>query len=369
MAETEHTNNPIRFGILGCAMIARKFCRAVSLLPVGSATISAVASRSLDKAQSFVDSNSTNLPSSVKILSSYESLLDETSIDAVYIPLPTSLHVEWAVKAAERRKHVLLEKPAAICAEDLERILESCANNGVFFMDGTMWVHHPRTAEMKRAIDDPDWIGELRLIYSSCSFLATSDFLQTNIRVKPDLDSLGALGDLGWYCIGSILFCTDFNLPQFVVASPSLHLNPSNIILSCTASLHWPNRNLIATMYCSFLSHISMDLSLHGSRGTILVKDLTIPYKENEASFDINSGAHFAELHIGWSKKPEEVRVRNEIPQEGFMVLEFAKEAKKVRDEKLSPSLKWAEFSRKTQLVLDAVKKSIDDGFQPVYLW
>ncbi|KAJ4762024.1 hypothetical protein LUZ62_072399 [Rhynchospora pubera] len=364
-SEAEHHQNPIRFGILGCARISHKFCRAISLLPSGTATISSISSRSLDKARQFAAS--ARLHSSVKLSSPYDALLEDTSVDAVYVPLPTSQHVTWAIAAAAKGKHVLIEKPAALCVEELERILEACAKNRVVFMDGAMWLHHPRTTEMRRLIDDPSRIGRLRLIHTSSSFLATPEFLQNDIRVKPDLDSLGALGDLGWYCIGSILWATNYNLPKTVVASLSLSLNQSGVILSCGASLYWDD-GLVATLNCSFLSHVSTDLSIHGSQGTLLVRDLVIPYREDGASFEVISGAHFAELHIGWTKKPEEVAVKAPVPQEALMVLEFAKEVKLVRDKKSDPSLKWADISRKTQLVLDAVKKSIDQKFEPINL-
>lgn len=107
---------------------------------------------------------------------------------------------------------------------------------------------------------------------------------------------------------------------------------------------------------------------MHGSQGTLHVRDLTIPYSEDAASFEVISGAHFAELHIGWTKKPEEVVVETPLPQEALMILEFVKEVKLVRDEKSEPSFKWADVSRKTQMVLDAVKRSIDQNFEPVHL-
>lgn len=71
----------------------------------------------------------------------------------VYLPLPTTLHLEWAVLAAKKKKHLLLEKPTAIIVNELNRIIEACESNGVQFMDGTMWLHHPRTHKIKDMID------------------------------------------------------------------------------------------------------------------------------------------------------------------------------------------------------------------------
>lgn len=154
------SQNPIRFGIIGCADIARKISRAISLAP--NAVIVAVGSRFLEKAQRFIADN--GLPSSIRAYGSYEAVLNDPDVDAVYVPLPTSLHVRWAVAAAEKGKHLLLEKPTALCVADLDRILEACGSNNVQFMDGTMWIHHPRTAKMKELLSDPTRLGELRTV-------------------------------------------------------------------------------------------------------------------------------------------------------------------------------------------------------------
>ncbi|EXB57406.1 putative oxidoreductase [Morus notabilis] len=188
---------PIRTGILGCAEIARKLSRAISLSP--NAALSAVASRSIDKAKAFAEAN--GFPPHAKIYGSYESLLDDPDIDAVYVPLPTSLHLHWAVLAAKKNKHLLLEKPVALNVSEFDVILEAVESSGVQLMDGTMWMHHPRTLTMKDFLSDADHFGQLKTVHSCFSSAADPAFLKNDIRVKPDLDGLGALGDLGWYCI------------------------------------------------------------------------------------------------------------------------------------------------------------------------
>jgi predicted dehydrogenase len=155
---------PVRFGIMGCASIARKLARAM-LLAAPAAAVAAVGSRSEGKARLFAADN--GLPPATRLHGSYEALLDDPDVDAVYLPLPTSLHVRWAVAAAERGKHVLLEKPTALCAADLDAILAACEGNGVQFMDSTMWMHHPRTAKMRELLDDRSTIGDVRLVSSS----------------------------------------------------------------------------------------------------------------------------------------------------------------------------------------------------------
>lgn len=150
----------IRFGILGSAHIAIKLCKAIITAP--NATLQAIGSRSLEKATAFAAEH--GLPATVRVYGSYQAVLDDEEVDAIYIPLPTSLHVTWAVMAAEKGKHVLLEKPVAMNVAELDRIIEACEGHGVQFMDGTMWVHHPRTAKMKEALSDAHRFGQLKWV-------------------------------------------------------------------------------------------------------------------------------------------------------------------------------------------------------------
>ncbi|XP_068643564.1 uncharacterized oxidoreductase At4g09670-like [Aristolochia californica] len=357
---------PVRFGIIGCAEIARKMSRAMSLTP--NATVSAIGSRRLEKAVKFAADN--NLPASVKLYGSYEDVLDDPDVDAVYLPLPTSIHVRWAVLAAEKKKHVLLEKPVALHVTELDRILEACEANRVQFMDSTMWLHNPRTRIMRDILSDTERFGAIQSIHSSSSFSPPQEFFEKNIRVKPDLDALGALGDAGWYCISAILWAVDYRLPTTVTSLPAAKLNEDGVILTCGASLFWED-NKIATFYCSFLAHESMDLAVHGSHGALHVTDFIIPFVEDSASFTISSRAGLGVedgMHLGWDKTPEEIRVELHIPQEALMVQEFAWLVGHIREGGEAPDKKWPEVSRKTQLVLDAVDKSIALGYKPVEL-
>lgn len=150
----------IRFGIMGCATIAIKVSRAISLAP--NSTVVAVASRSIDKARNFITAH--GLPEGTRAYGSYEEILEDEGVDAMYVPLPTSLHLRWAVATAEKGKHLLLDKPVALCVADLDRILEACEANGVQYMDATMWMHHPRTVAMKELLSDQGRFGTLRSV-------------------------------------------------------------------------------------------------------------------------------------------------------------------------------------------------------------
>ncbi|KAK2651604.1 hypothetical protein Ddye_011460 [Dipteronia dyeriana] len=87
------------------------------------------------------------------------ALLDDPDIDAVYLPPSTSLQVKWAVVVAQKRKHLLMEKPVALNVVEIDVIVIACEENGVQFMDGTMWVHNLRTAKMCEFLSDSERFG------------------------------------------------------------------------------------------------------------------------------------------------------------------------------------------------------------------
>ncbi|QCE08029.1 uncharacterized oxidoreductase At4g09670-like [Vigna unguiculata] len=353
----------IQIGIVGCADIARKVSRAINLAP--NAAICAVSSRSHEKAAAFAAAN--GLPLSAKVYGSYEAILEDPEVDAVYMPLPTSLHLKWAVLAAQNKKHLLLEKPVALDVAQFDHILEACESSGVQFMDNTMWVHNPRTAAMANFLNDAQRFGNLKSVRTCFTSAADSDYLSRNIRVKPDLDALGALGDHGWYCIRAILLAANYELPKTAVASYEPVLNKDGVILECGASLYWEDGK-VATFHCSFLANLTMDITAIGTRGTLHVHDFIIPYHEKEASFLAGTETNFDDLVTGWAKQPIKHTINTDLPQEALLVREFARLVAEIKFKNSKPEKKWPTISRKTQLVLDAVKASIQRGFEPVQI-
>uniref|UniRef100_A0A0E0GN37 Uncharacterized protein n=1 Tax=Oryza nivara TaxID=4536 RepID=A0A0E0GN37_ORYNI len=343
--------DPVRFGIMGCASIARKLARAMLLAP--GAAVAAVGSRSEAKARAFAEETGLLLRHAPRLHGSYEALLADPGVDAVYLPLPTSLHVRWATAAAAAGKHVLLEKPTALCAADLDAILAACDAAGVQFMDATMWMHHPRTAKMRELVADEATTGDVRVINSLFSFRANEEFLQNDIRVKPDLDALGALGDAGWYSIRAILWAVDYELPKTVIALRNPVRNQAGVLLACGATLYWADGK-IATFNCSFLTNLTMDMTIVGTNGTLHVTDFVIPYEEKYAAFNMASKSKFAELHIGWDPLPSKHVVSTDLPQEALMVQEFSRLVQNIRDAGGKPEGKWPAITRKTQVVMDA---------------
>ncbi|KAM0845262.1 hypothetical protein ACQ4PT_056498 [Festuca glaucescens] len=361
-AAPEEPPRPVRFGIMGCASIARKLARAM-LLVAPTAEVAAIASRSGDKARLFAADN--GLPAGTRLHGSYEALLEDPDIDSIYLPLPTSLHLKWATAAAARGKHLLLEKPTALCAADLDSILAACEASRVQFMDCTMWMHNLRTAKMRQLVADQSTIGDVRIVNSIVSFRADEDFLQNDIRIKPDLDAMGALGDIGWYCIRAILWAVDYELPKNVIAHRHPVKNQAGVLLACGASLYWEDGK-VATFHCSFLTNLTMDMTVVGTNGTIHVTDLLIPYNEKSSPFSVDSNTDVNELATEWVPHPSKHVVTMDLPQEALMVQEFCRPVRNIRDAGGKPEGKWMTITQKTQIVVDAVKTSIDNGCESV---
>ena len=139
-------NGRVRWGILGAAWIAKE-----RLIPAihaaGNSQLLAIASRSETKAKELAETYS--IPRTYK---SYEELLKDPDIDAVYIPLPNHLHKEWTIRAAEAGKHVLCEKPAALSVKEIEEMVDSCRLNKVVFMEAFAFRFHPEWLRLNKLI-------------------------------------------------------------------------------------------------------------------------------------------------------------------------------------------------------------------------
>ena len=178
----------VRVGIMGCASIARKNARAI--IRSERCTLVAVASRSLDKAEAFCEElklppfdDALPLHHTVRRLEGYNALLLVEGIDAVYIPLPTKLHKEWVLRAAAAGKHVLVEKPVGVDANEVQEMIAACRAAGVAFMDGTMLVHHKRSKQIDRLFADTTW--QPKRVTSAFTFAAPVEFLAGgNIRTN-----------------------------------------------------------------------------------------------------------------------------------------------------------------------------------------
>ena len=179
----------VRWGILGTARINRRLVPAMQASRRGR--LCAVASRHLARATAHA--KHYGIPKAVQ---GYQTLLDDPSIDAVYVPLPNSEHVPWTLAAIAAGKHVLCEKPLALDPHDVDRIAAAASSAGVIVEEGFMYRHEPQTQRIVTLLGDGA-IGTVRALVSGFTFLLDGD---DNIRLRPSLGG-GALWDVGSYPI------------------------------------------------------------------------------------------------------------------------------------------------------------------------
>ena len=180
----------IRWGVLGAAKIARtKVIPAMQRAQEGEVT--ALASRSLETARSAAAALGI-----AKAYGSYEELLADPGIDAVYIPLPNHLHVPWSIKAAEAGKHVLCEKPIALSADEARTLLAVRDRTGVLIQEAFMVRTHPQWLAVREEVRGGR-LGDLRAIQMAFSYFNRDP---KNVRNQADIGG-GALMDIGCYPI------------------------------------------------------------------------------------------------------------------------------------------------------------------------
>ncbi|HET7268125.1 MAG TPA: Gfo/Idh/MocA family oxidoreductase [Oleiagrimonas sp.] len=255
----------VRWGVVGNARIARQ-----ALIPAirkaKNAELTAVASRSAAKAKEAADTYGFR-----KFHDSYEALLRDPDVDAVYIPLPNGLHAEWTVKAARAGKHVLCEKPAALTAVQAQQMVEACHANDVVFMEAFMYQFHPQH-ERVRAIVASGEIGEVRLMHSRFAFRLDDP---GNVRFDKKLGG-GALYDVGCYCIHSSRHILGAE-PSAVYARA--HADPdSGVDLTTTGMLSF-DHGLQASFDCSFETVPGEFFEVIGDKGRIHVQR---PYRPDK---------------------------------------------------------------------------------------
>ena len=265
---------PVRFGILGCARIVRRaIAGALQHSPV--ATAAAIASRSLETAQSWAQE--LNIP---RAYGSYEALLADPEIDAVYIPLPNELHREWAIRAAAAGKHVLCEKPLALDLDDAQAIVDGVRQHDRLLMEAFMWRHHPRVEFVRRMIADGA-LGELRLVKMDFSF----DIARDDWRLDPARGG-GALYDLGCYGINAARLFTGSE-PTEIFAR--CHRHTTGVDMTLGMELRFAG-DVLALLDCSFEAPPRNRIEVVGTRAAVELPGGVLPALEAELIVRRNEG-------------------------------------------------------------------------------
>ncbi|HXC07572.1 MAG TPA: Gfo/Idh/MocA family oxidoreductase [Steroidobacteraceae bacterium] len=249
---TGATASPLRFGILGTARIARSFVLGVS--PSRRVIVSAVASRNADTARAFAKELEI-----ARHFGSYEALLADPDIDAVYVPLPNSLHAEWSIAAVRAGKHVLCEKPLAATAGEARAMFDAARQHGVRLVEGYPYRAQPQTLKLRELLAG-GIIGDVRLIQATFGFTLGSD---VDIRLDPCLAG-GALMDVGVYPVSLALMVAGAR-PTRVHAVAHW---AGGIDRTLAASLQFAS-GLLAQINCSFDTGPNRQALIAGSKGVI----------------------------------------------------------------------------------------------------
>jgi predicted dehydrogenase len=201
--------NPVRWGVLSLANIALK--RVIPALAASeSDVLMAVASRNAQRARDLFAQRPD-----VRIYGEYQSLIDDPDIEAIYNPLPNSLHAEWTIKALLAGKHVLCEKPLAVTAEEGATMIEAARSSGKLLMEAFMYRFHPQTIWSLEQIHSGR-LGTVKLVRASFSFNIMFPLRPNDIRLQANLAG-GSLMDVGCYAVN---FCRAvYGRPPMAVAA------------------------------------------------------------------------------------------------------------------------------------------------------
>jgi predicted dehydrogenase len=364
-------NKTCNWGFLSTASIGHKNWQAIKLS--GNGQVVAVASRDASKAQTYIDQCSSTVPfdTTPRAIGSYEELLQQDDIDAVYIPLPTGLRKEWVIRAAEHGKHVMCEKPCGCSAVELQEMISACDNNNVQFMDGVMFMHSQRMPAMRKVLESGT-IGDIRRIACQFSFNGGDEFEEGNIRTNSDLEPHGCLGDLGWYTIRFALWAMNYQMPISVVGricrGHQRRDSPNAVPMEVASELQFAD-GVSASMYNSFVTDHQQWAHISGTKGNLSLRDFVLPYAGTQSQFSVaNSafevnGCDFEMIENRDDRFIEEAGNSAANSQETNL---FRKFADIVNSGQLDPH--WSDIALKTQTVLDAVMKSAGNESKTVFL-
>ncbi len=247
----------------------------------------AVASRSLDTARCWAYEH--NVP---RYYGSYQELLEDPEVDAIYIALPPTLHHQWTLRAAEAGKHVLCEKPLAVDGRQAEEMASACGEHRVLLMDGVMWVHHDRTAEMQQHLS-PDSLGTIRRATAAFCFNFGPKVPMDNIRVRPELGG-GCLGDLGWYCVRGIWWAFGGAIPERVFATARYF---NSVTYNLSATMWFPGERM-ASFDCGFDIGMRQWIEVAGTERSLVCDDYVLPTSEHEARWWIHEPSGRSNKHM-----------------------------------------------------------------------
>lgn len=290
---TPDSQDPVRLGVLGAARIARLFIEAVR--PSRKISVTALASRDLRRATAFARDTGVT-----RVHATYDALLADPEIDAVYVPLPNNLHAEWSIRAANAGKHVLCEKPLASSASEARAMFDAAERNGVHLVEAYPYRAQPQTLKLRELLDAAA-IGRVQLVQASFGFPLTD---LANIRMDKTLAG-GALMDAGSYPVG---------LVRMIAGAAPIRVHAmsrwgaSGVDVTTLATMEFAS-GLLAQVSCTFAAARHRHAFIAGDAGSIA----TTYYNDTSDAFppvlDVRRGT-------GWDARRERVET---LATSGFL--------------------------------------------------
>ena len=282
------SQNKVRWGIISTARIAETaFIPALRQTERGE--LVAVASRSQESADAFAQKH--DIPHA---FASYEALLASDEIDAIYNPLPNTLHAEWTIKAARHGKHVFCEKPLAVTPEEAQGMIDACKQAGVVLVDAFVFLWHPQTHKLRQLLDDGA-IGQL--LQSQAHMTFHLDRPTDNIRLNKELGG-GGLLDAGGYPITFTRFAFD---EEPVGVQASARIDPDYGVDTRVGALLTFADEQIGTVQTGVDAKGGPGAILFGDAGHIVVPQpyhpkeqshFTVHNADGEETFHFDTGQH-----------------------------------------------------------------------------
>jgi xylose dehydrogenase (NAD/NADP) len=247
----------VRWGLLSTAPINLKLLAAAE--QSDRAEVVAVASRDAARAESYAREHGL-----ARAHGSYDALLADEEVDAVYVSPPNGLHIEWTMRALEAGKHVLCEKPMSRRVDEVERAFALAESRALVLSEGFMWRHHPQTERLVDLVEEGA-IGPLRLVRAAFSFPLAIERSPGDARFDLELDG-GAMMDVGCYCVSAIrLFGGE---PESVAGEQ--YVGPTGVDVVFAGTMKQAN-GVVSHFDCGFVVPRRAELELIGEQGSLFV--------------------------------------------------------------------------------------------------
>jgi xylose dehydrogenase (NAD/NADP) len=250
----------LRLGLLSTADINRSLLGGARVAE--GVEVVAVASRSRERAEAYAAQHGLG-----RAYGSYEALLEDPGVDAVYVPLPNSMHVPWSIRALEAGKHVLSEKPLTRRTEEAEAAFDAADRAGLVLAEAFMWRHHAQAHKLRELVAE-EAVGPLRMIRAGFSFdIFAGRDRAGDVRLQAGLDG-GALMDVGCYCVSAMRLLA--GEPEAVAAHQVLGGDGVDVRLSATLRFAG---DVLGVLDCGIDMVPTAFLEVVGTKGSLFLGD------------------------------------------------------------------------------------------------